>query len=87
MRLSFGDSFILEFIFNVLYVVAFLLVGFFVQGLGGTWLMVSLLAISVVALIAYPVQFHSSSYRCKPCGKLYISAELKSRSWFAKDIN
>ena len=80
---SFGDSFIHELVFFALYVIAFMLVGFFVQGLGGSSFLASLLAMGVVTLIAYPIQFRSSSYRCKPCSKVYGSTELKSRGWFS----
>ena len=76
MSFSFGESFVLEVIFYVLYILAFLFVGFFVEGLGGTRLLASCLAICLVTLIAYPIQFRFSFYRCKSCDKVYDSAEL-----------
>ena len=77
-----GESFIFEVIFWLLYGAAFLVVGFFGQGLGGSSLLASCISLALVSLIAIPIRFRQSSYRCASCDKNYDFSEVKSHVWF-----
>jgi len=79
---EFGESFIFEVIFWLLYGAAFLVVGFFVQGLGGSSLVASCTALALVSLIAIPIRFRQSSYHCVSCDKNFDFSEVKSHVWF-----
>jgi hypothetical protein len=80
--LAFGKSVFLEIIFWVCYGIAFLIVGFFVQALGGSQFMASSIALVLVSFIAIPIHFSQSSFRCTSCDKTYDFSEVKSHGWF-----
>jgi len=82
VTLAFGESVFLEIIFWICYGIAFLIVGFFVQSLGGSQFMASSIALVLVSLVAIPIHFSQSSFRCTSCDKTYDFSEVKSHGWF-----
>ena len=82
LPLGFGDTVLIEIIFWICYGMAFLFVGFFVQGFGGSASVATLLSLVLVSLIAIPIYFSQSKYNCSACNKISDFSEVKSHGWF-----
>jgi len=81
VRSSFGEYLLQYSVFVLLYVPAYLVIGFFVESFGGSevlaWLLASLVAWTPVNLF----YFRSSAFCCRSCGYVAQSSEVKNRGW------
>ena len=75
---SLGESFFLEVLFYIFLAIAFVFIGFFVQGFGGSASTAFFIALISVSLFAIPMHSRLSSYRCQSCDKNFEYSEVKS---------
>jgi hypothetical protein len=82
MSLTLGDYAFLEMFFWFCYGIAFLIVGFIVEGMGGSHIVASSISLVLVSCVAIPIYITYSSFRCNSCEKEYDISEVKSHGWF-----
>jgi len=75
--LSSVESFFVELLFYVLYGIAFVTIGFFVQGFGWPAWVASACALIVLIAVSIPAYKRLSLYCCSSCGMNYDYAKVK----------